>query len=52
MLKGAQSSLFRLGGRLHAGFSGIQSVCSDAVAQTCLTGKPDFQSVAMAQGSF
>jgi len=42
MLKLAQSSLFRLGGRIHAGFSGIQSVCSDAVAQTYLTGKPNF----------
>jgi uncharacterized protein (DUF169 family) len=42
MLKLAQSSLFRLGGRAHADFSGIQSVCSDAVAQTCLTGKPNF----------
>jgi uncharacterized protein (DUF169 family) len=42
MLKLAQSSLFRLGGRAHAEFSGIQSVCSDAVAQTYLTGKPNF----------
>jgi len=42
MLKLAQSSLFRMGGRLHAEFSGIQSVCSDAVAQTVLTGKPNF----------
>jgi uncharacterized protein (DUF169 family) len=42
MLKLAQSSLFRLGGRVHAAFSGIQSVCSDAVAQTYLTGKPNF----------
>jgi len=42
MLKLAQSSLFRLGGRAHADFSGIQSVCSDAVAQTYLTGKPNF----------
>ena len=30
MLKLAQSSLFRLGGRIYAEFSGIQSVCSDA----------------------
>ena len=36
------SSLSRLGGRAHADFSGIQSVCSDAVAQTYLTGKPNF----------
>ena len=42
MLKLAQSSLFRLGGRAHAEFSGIQSVCSDSVAQTYLTGKPNF----------
>jgi uncharacterized protein (DUF169 family) len=42
MLKMAQSSLFRVGGRIHAGFSGIQSVCSDATAQTYLTGKSNF----------
>ena len=42
MLKLAQSSLFRLGGRAHVEFSGIQSVCSDAVAQPYLTGKPNF----------
>jgi len=42
MLKLAQASLFRLGGRKHAAFSGIQSVCSDAVAQTYLTGEPNF----------
>jgi uncharacterized protein (DUF169 family) len=42
MLKLAQSALFRMGGRLHAEFSGIQSVCSDAVAQTIITGKPNF----------
>ncbi|MGZ7115550.1 MAG: DUF169 domain-containing protein [Halobacteriota archaeon] len=42
MLKLAQSSLFRLGGRAHAEFSGIQSVCSDATAQVYLTGKPNF----------
>ena len=27
---------------LHAEVSGIQSVCSDSVAQTCLTIKPNF----------
>ena len=42
MLKLAQSSLFRLGGRNYAEFSGIQSVCSDATAQTYLTGRPNF----------
>jgi uncharacterized protein (DUF169 family) len=42
MLKLAQSSLFRLGGRIHAEFSGIQSVCFDTTAQTYLTGRPNF----------
>ena len=42
MLKLAQSSLFRMGGRAHADFSGIQSVCSDSAAETYLTGKPNF----------
>lgn len=42
MLKLAQSSLFRLGGRAHAEFSGIQSVCSDSVAKVYLSGKPNF----------
>jgi uncharacterized protein (DUF169 family) len=42
MLKLAQSSLFRLGGRIYAEFSGIQSVCSDATAQVYLTGRPNF----------
>ena len=42
MLKLAQSSLFRLGGRIFSEFSGIQSVCSDATAQTYLTGRPNF----------
>jgi uncharacterized protein (DUF169 family) len=42
MLKLAQSTLFRLGGRIYAEFSGIQSVCSDATAQTYLTGRPNF----------
>ena len=42
MLKLAQSSLFRLGGRIHAEFSGIQSVCADATAQTYLTGQANF----------
>jgi uncharacterized protein (DUF169 family) len=42
MLKLAQSSLFRLGGRIHAEFSGIQPVCSDVTAQTCLTRLPNF----------
>jgi uncharacterized protein (DUF169 family) len=42
MLKLAQSTLFRMGGRIQAEFSGIQSVCSDATAQTFLTGRPNF----------
>jgi len=42
MLKLAQASLFHLGGRKHAAFSGIQSVCSDSVAQTYLSGEPNF----------
>jgi uncharacterized protein (DUF169 family) len=42
MLKLAQSSLFRLGGRIGAEFAGIQSVCSDACAQTYLTGRVNF----------
>jgi len=42
MLKLAQASLFNLGGRRHAAFSGIQSVCSDSVAQTYLSGEPNF----------
>ncbi len=42
MLKLAQSALFRFGGRIYASFSGIQSVCSDATAQTYLTGEANF----------
>ena len=42
MLKLAQSSLFRLGGRICAEFSGIQSVCADATTQTYLSGQPNF----------
>jgi len=42
MLKLAQASLFKFGGRIHSEFSGIQSVCSDTTAQTYLTGKPNY----------
>jgi uncharacterized protein (DUF169 family) len=42
MLKLAQTTLYRLGGRITAEFSGIQSVCSDATAQTFLTGRPNY----------
>ena len=31
-----------IGREVHAEFSGIQSVCSDAVAQTYLSGRPNF----------
>jgi uncharacterized protein (DUF169 family) len=42
MLKLAQSSLFRVGGRIKAEFAGIQSVCSDACTQTYLNGQVNF----------
>jgi uncharacterized protein (DUF169 family) len=42
MLKLAQANLFRLGGRIVSEFAGIQSICSDATAQTFLTGKPNY----------
>jgi uncharacterized protein (DUF169 family) len=42
MLKLSQSVLFRLGGRINAEFAGIQSVCSDACAQTYLNGHINF----------
>jgi uncharacterized protein (DUF169 family) len=42
MLKLSQSTLFRMGGRINAEFAGIQSVCSDACAQTYLNGKVNF----------
>jgi uncharacterized protein (DUF169 family) len=42
MLKLAQSVLFRVGGRINAQFAGIQSVCSDACAQTYLNGQVNF----------
>lgn len=42
MLKLAQSSLFRLGGRINSTMAGIQSVCADSTAQTYLTGRPNF----------
>jgi uncharacterized protein (DUF169 family) len=42
MLKLAQSSLFRMGGRINAEFAGIQSVCSDVCAQTYLNGQVNF----------
>jgi len=42
MLKLAQATLFRLGGRITSSMAGIQSVCSDATAQPYLTGKANF----------
>jgi uncharacterized protein (DUF169 family) len=42
MLKLAQSTLFRVGGRIEAEFAGIQSVCADASAQTYLNGRVNF----------
>ena len=42
MLKLAQSTLYKSGGRVYPEFSGIQSVCSDATAQVYLTGTPNF----------
>jgi uncharacterized protein (DUF169 family) len=42
MLKLVQSTLFRMGGRIHAEFAGIQSVCADACAQTYLSGTVNF----------
>ena len=42
MLKLAQSVMFRIGGRINAEFAGIQSVCSDACAQTYLNGQVNF----------
>jgi uncharacterized protein (DUF169 family) len=42
MLKLAQSVLFQVGGRINAEFAGIQSVCSDACAQTYLNGRVNF----------
>lgn len=42
MLKLAQASLVKLGGRIQPDFAGIQSFCSDAVAEVLLSGKPNF----------
>jgi uncharacterized protein (DUF169 family) len=42
MLKLAQSTLFRTGGRINAEFAGIQSVCADVCAQTYLNGHINF----------
>lgn len=41
MLKVAQSILYRLGGRIQAEMSGIQSVCADTTALVYLHGQPN-----------
>ena len=42
MLKLAQATLAKVGGRIQPDFAGIQSFCSDAVAAVLLSGKPNF----------
>lgn len=42
MLKLAQCSLYKTGGRISCNFSGIQSVCSDACAQVYLNGTVNY----------
>jgi uncharacterized protein (DUF169 family) len=42
MLKLAQASLFRLGGRIRSEMAGIQSVCADATASPYLSGKANY----------
>ena len=42
MLKLAQSSLYKTGGRITSNFSGNQSVCSDACAQVYLNGTVNY----------
>jgi uncharacterized protein (DUF169 family) len=42
MLKLAQASLFRLGGRIGSEMAGIQSVCADATASPYLSGKANY----------
>jgi uncharacterized protein (DUF169 family) len=42
MLKLAQASLFRLGGRILSEMAGIQSVCADATASPYLSGKANY----------
>lgn len=42
MLKLAQATLYRLGGRIESSMSGIQSVCADATAQPYLTGRINY----------
>jgi uncharacterized protein (DUF169 family) len=42
MLKLAQTTLYRLGGRIESSMSGIQSVCADATALPYLTGQVNY----------
>lgn len=42
MLKIAKANIHALGGRNYADFSGIQSVCADAVAEVYMTGAVNF----------
>ena len=42
MLKLGQAALFLTGGRIHAEFAGIQSVCADTCAQTYQNGQINF----------
>ena len=42
MLKLAQATLYRLGGRIESTMAGIQSVCADATAQPYLTGRVNY----------
>jgi uncharacterized protein (DUF169 family) len=42
MLRIAKANIHGLGGRNYADFSGIQSVCADAVAEVYMTGEPNF----------
>jgi uncharacterized protein (DUF169 family) len=42
MLRIAKANIYALGGRNYADFSGIQSVCADAVAEVYMTGEVNF----------
>ena len=42
MLKLAQATLYQLGGRVHAQFSGIQSDFADATAETYRSGTANY----------
>ncbi len=42
MMRIAKANIYALGGRNYADFSGIQSVCADAVAEVYMTGQVNF----------